>query len=93
MQDLWQVHNLVLLIISQKKFIKLNVKIVILSVKNNLIKNECLSSNKDYSNRLYEKLKNKFNNTFNFFNNNNNKFILLLRKDTFFVMSQNYLKK
>ena len=91
-QDLWQVHNLVLLIISQKKFIKLNVKIAILSVKDNLIKNKCLFSNKNYSNRLYEKLKNKFKNTFKF-SNNNNKFIWLLRKDTFFIMSQNYLKK
>ena len=39
----------------------------------------CLSCNKDYSNKLDEKLKKKFRNTFNFSNNDINKFVLLLR--------------
>ena len=50
------------------------------SVKNNLIKYKCLPSNKDYSNKLYEKLKQKFKSTFKFSNNDIKKFILLLRK-------------
>ena len=47
------------------------------SVKDNLIKYKCLSCNKDYSNRLDEKLNNKFKNTSKFSNNDINKFILL----------------
>ena len=49
------------------------------SVKDNLIKYKCLSCNKDYSNKLHEKLKKRFKNTFKF-SYNINKFILLLRK-------------
>ena len=41
------------------------------SVKDNLIKYKCLSCNKDYSNKLDEKLKKKFKNTFKFSNNVN----------------------
>ena len=50
------------------------------SVKDNLIKYKCLSCNKDYSNKLDEKLKKIFKNTFTFSNNDINKLILLLRK-------------
>ena len=50
------------------------------SVKENLIKYKCLSCNKDYSNKLDEKLKKRFKNTFKFSDNDINKFILLLRK-------------
>ena len=50
------------------------------NVKDNLIKCKCLSSNKDYSNKLEEKFKNKFKDTFTFFNKDIHKFILLLRK-------------
>ena len=49
-------------------------------VKDNLIKYKCLSCNKDYSNRLDEKSKKRFNNTFTFSDNDINRFILLLRK-------------
>ena len=50
------------------------------SVSDNLIKYKCLSCNKDYSNKLDEKLKKRFRNTFKFPNNDINKYILLLRK-------------
>ena len=50
------------------------------NVKDNLIKYKCLSCNKENSNKLDEKLKNRFKNTFKFSKNDNNKFILLLRK-------------
>ena len=50
------------------------------SVKDNLIKYKCLSCNKDYSNKLDEKLKKRFKNMFKFSNDEMNKFILLLRK-------------
>ena len=49
-------------------------------VKENLRKYECLFCNKDVLNKLDEKLKKRFKNTFKFFNNDINKFILLLRK-------------
>ena len=48
------------------------------SVKDNLVKCKYLSCNKDYSNKLDEKLKKRFENTFKFSNNDINKFILLL---------------
>ena len=48
-----------------------------------MIKCKCLSCSKDYSNKLDEKLKNKFMNTFNFSNNDINNFILLLRKGAY----------
>ena len=50
------------------------------SVKDNLIKYKQFSCNKDYSNKLDEKLKKRFKNTFKFSDNDINKFILLLRK-------------
>ena len=49
-------------------------------VKDNLIKYEYLSCNKNYSNKIDEELKQRFKNTFKFSNNDINKFILLLRK-------------
>ena len=53
------------------------------SVKDSLIKYKCLSCNKDYSNKLDEKLKKRFKNTFKPFDNDPNKFILLLRKGVY----------
>ena len=51
------------------------------SINNNLIKYKCLSCNKDYSNKLDEKLKKKLKNTYKFSNNDDIKnFILFLRK-------------
>ena len=49
------------------------------SVKNNLIKYKCLSSNKDYSSKFDEELKIKITNTLKFSNNDVNKFILLIK--------------
>ena len=58
MQDLWQLHYQILLIISLKDFTKLNEKIAIVleskSIEDNLIKYKCLSRNKDYSNKIDE---------------------------------------
>ena len=58
MQDLWQLHYQILLIISPKEFTKLNEKIAIVleskSIEDNLIKYKCLSRNKDYSNKIDE---------------------------------------
>ena len=48
-----------------------------------MIKQKCLSCNKDYSNKIDEELKKRFKNTLKFSNNNNNKFILLLKKGVY----------
>ena len=48
-----------------------------------MIKYKCLSSSKDYSNKLDEKVKRRFKNTFTFSDNEINKFILLLRKSVY----------
>ena len=48
-----------------------------------MIKYKCLSFNKDYSNKLDEKLKKVFKNKFKFSNTDINKFILLLRKSVY----------
>ena len=53
------------------------------SVKDNFIKYKCLSCNKDYSNKLKEKLKDQLKNTFKFSNNVINKLNLLLRKGVY----------
>ena len=53
------------------------------SVKYNLKKYKCLSCHKYYSNKLDEKLKKRFKNTFKFSNNDTNKFILLLSKGAY----------
>ena len=53
------------------------------SVKDNLRKYKCLSCNKDYSNKLYEKFKKRFKNIFKFSNNDIKKCILLLRKEVY----------
>ena len=45
-----------------------------------MIKYKCLSRNNDYSNKLDEELKKRFNNTYKFSNNDVNKFILSLKK-------------
>ena len=52
-------------------------------VKDNLIKYKYLSCNKDHSNKLDEKLKKRFKNTFKFTDNDFNEFILLLRKGVY----------
>ena len=48
-----------------------------------MIKYNYLSCNTDYSNKLDEKLKKRFMNTFKFSNNDINKYILLLRKGVY----------
>ena len=48
------------------------------SVKNNLIQYKCLSCNEDYSNKIYEGLKNRLKNTVKFSNNDIN--IILIKK-------------
>ena len=50
------------------------------SLKNSLIKYKCLYFNKDYSNKLDEKLKKQFKNTFMV---SDNDIILLLRKGVY----------
>ena len=59
---IWHAYYQILLIISQKEYTNLNVKIVIVffeyeSAKDNLTKYKCLSCNKDYSNKIDEELK------------------------------------
>ena len=54
-----------------------------ISVRDNLIKYKYFSCNKDYSNKLDEKLKKRLKNTFKFFKNDINKSILLLRKGVY----------
>ena len=80
--------------ISQKEFIKLNVKTVnvFLKYKNleyNLIKCKCLSCNKDYSNQLDEELKKRFKSTFKFSSNDINKITLLQRKGVYLYENNN----
>ena len=53
------------------------------SIKKSLMKYKCLSCKKDYSNKLDEKIKDKFKNIFKFSNNDINKFLSLLRKDVY----------
>ena len=53
------------------------------SMKDSLIKNKCLSCNKNYSNKIDEELKKRFKNTFKFSNNDINKFVLLLRTSAY----------
>ena len=84
MQNLWQVYYPILWIILLKEF-RLNVKTAIVllnieSVKGNLIKYKCLSSSKDYSNKIDKEFKKRVRNIFKFPNNDINKFILLLWK-------------
>ena len=52
-------------------------------VQDTLIKRKCLSCNKDYSNKLDEKLKKRFKNSFEFSNNNISKCILLPRNSAY----------
>ena len=59
-------------------------------MNDNLVKYKCLSFYKDYSNKLDEKLKNRFKNTFKCSDNDINKFILLLRKS---VYSHEYMNE
>ena len=53
------------------------------SVKDNLTKYKCFYRNKDYLNKLDEKFKKRFKNTFDFSNNDINKFVSLLRKGVY----------
>ena len=54
-----------------------------INFKNDLIEYICLCCNKNYQHKFDEKLKERFFNTYKFFNYNNNKFILLLRKGVY----------
>ena len=94
---LWQFHYQILSIISQKEFVKLNAKVAIVflntRVNDNLIKYKCLSCNKNYSNKINEKLKKRFQNTLNFSNNDINKLILLLRKGVYLYEYMDERKK
>ena len=71
------------------------------SVKDNLIRYKCLSYNKDYSNKLYEKLKKRFKGTFKFSNNDINKIYFVAKVFTLMstwingksLMKQHCLKK
>ena len=60
------------------------------SVTENLIKNKCLSCNKNYLNKIDKELKKRLKNTFKFSNNDMKKFILLLGKR---VYSYEYMDK
>ena len=53
------------------------------SVKDNLIKYKCTSSDKDYLNKTDDELKKRFNNTFKFSDNDINKSIFLLQKGAY----------
>ena len=53
------------------------------NVKENLIKYECLSCSKNYSNKIDDELKKRFKNTLKFSNNDTNEFILLLIKSVY----------
>ena len=53
------------------------------SIDDDLIKYKCLPCNKNDSNKIDEKFKKLFNNTFKLSNNDINKFILLLRKGVY----------
>ena len=82
MQDLWKLHYQILLI--QKEFTKTKCKdcdcfLEYESVKDNSTKYKCLSCNKDYSNKINEELKKRFNDIFKI----SNQFILMLRKDVY----------
>ena len=53
------------------------------SAKDNLIKYKCLSCNTDYSNKIDEELKKRFNNAFKLSNNDINKLTLSLKKGVY----------
>ena len=76
-----------MLIISWKKFIKLNAKtdcfLECESFNDNSIKNKCLSCNKNHSKKIDVELKKRFQNIFNCSNNDINKFILSLKKGVY----------
>ena len=54
-----------------------------MSFKDDLIEYKCLCCYKNYKHKFYEKLNERFFNTYKFSNHNNNKFILLLRKGVY----------
>ena len=62
------------------------------SVKHNLINCNCLSCNKNYSNKIDENFKNWFKSNFKF-SADINKFILFLRKDVYPYKYMNDLEK
>ena len=74
--DLCQRHYQVFLIIHQKNFIVISVRII-----NQLIF-QCLEYKKNYK-KYYKELIKRFANTYEFCNGDTNKFILLLRKGVY----------
>ena len=99
MQDLWQAHHQILLIIhkikykhghNHKKFktrwIKYEYCNCFLEYKDfrdDLIEYKCLCCNKNYQQKFDEKLKKRLYNIFKISNHDNNKFILLLQKGVY----------
>ena len=53
------------------------------SFKNDLIEGKCLCCNENYKQKFDEKVKQRFLNTYKFFNHDNNKFILLLQQGVY----------
>ena len=53
---------------------------VYMNFKEDSIEYKCLCCNKNYQHKFHKKLKERFFNTYKFYNQDNNKFILLLQK-------------
>ena len=51
--------------------------------RGDLIEYKCFFCNKHYQNKFYEKLKERFFNTYKFSDHGNNKFVLLLQKGVY----------
>ena len=81
-KDLWQAHHQLLSIISLKEFIELNLNTDTI-MKNVKLVDKCFYCNKNYQNKFYEKLKERFFNTYKFSHHDKNKFILLLEKGVY----------
>ena len=96
-QDLWRAHYQILLIVSLKFFIKLNVnahrtikkcwmlqRLRVLSwIYKLLRKYKCLCCNKNYHKKFDENLKKQLFHIYKFSKNDINKFILLLQKGVY----------
>ena len=62
------------------------------NVRDNLIKYNCPSCNKDYLNTIYKEPKKRFKNTFKFSNNDISNFILLVRKGAIWMNGKSLMK-